>query len=832
MDEQPDPHTDQGPGLPVLIAIAASAGGLEATTQLVRSLPQNTGAAFVIAQHLSPSHKSVLTALIARETRLPVVTLDTPQIPQPNTIYITPPNWDVELHEGKLALQTPSPLAKTPKPLADRLFQSLAEECGENCVGIVLSGTGSDGTYGVRAIREAGGITIAQDLGSAKYDGMPLSAIQSGCIDLTMPPDMIGEHILGILSQPRDLGELQIEFESGNRFSDLFQILMQRTGVDMREYKKTTVNRRIARRMTALNIEDYDAYVTYCGSHEEEVDALYKDLMISVTRFFRDPAQFERLRKSLELLAQRSADRQLRLWIAGCATGEEAYSIVILLAEVLGGLDRLSKHRVQIFATDIDTDALSVARRGLYPLTAIKDIPREYVDKYFHVSDDRLEVDKQLRSVVLFSRHDVTQDPPFINMDLISMRNLLIYFSPPLQEKVLSRIANALVPNGKLFLGTSESVGSLQGHFETRSLNDKVFSKRGLRHNDRAQTHGFSSSAPSRLPPASDASPQSTIAAGMFETLTRTVAPNGFISTRGNDIIRIIGDISNITDLHEGNSQKRLNTKVLAGDLPSEAASLVTLALRSKASRAGRWHRLGSHPQEETRLTAYPLLAAGDGEDHVLFAIQTRPLEAQETASEGLSGEERLRYVRQIEEEIASTREALQQTIEELQTSNEELQSVNEEMQATNEELQATNEELETSNEELQATNEELVTVNEEMHLNATELQIMSDELSAILEATPYPTLVVDPALQIRHASAEAKQFFGIARLPKSGLHLSQCSLPLGLPPLGRQVSEAIRLRHSLTLSFHQEGHQKTVTFTPFLKGHLSEIAGATITII
>ncbi len=819
--------------LPIMIGIAASAGGLEATTQLVKNLPERVGAAYIIAQHMSPTHKSLLWSLIGRETELPVIELGEQDVrPQADTIYIAPPNFDVVLDQGLLSLREPSGHPGTPKPLADRLFKSLADECGERCVGVVLAGTGSDGAYGIRAIREVGGITIAQEASTAKYDGMPSSAIHTGCIDLTMAPDMIGQQLQRILNNPRDLTDLQNFASNSRKLLDLYHILLARTGVDFRDYKETTINRRIARRMVALNIEFYEDYVEYCREHDAEVDALYKDMMISVTRFFRDQAQFNALTKAIKSIVDENKDRQIRVWVAGCASGEEAYSIAMLFAEAFGGLEYISKERLQIFATDIDTQALDVARRGIYPLSAANDVPRGYVENYLHIGGDTLEVDKQLRSVVLFSRHNIIQDPPFINMDLISLRNLLIYFGSSLQEKVLARMAYALVANGKLFLGTSETVGAMHGHFETQSLPDKLYSKRGLRQSVQSTANFLPLSTMSRgiqPPPRPQVSNQ---AAEMFETLTRVLAPNGFIATRDNEIIRVIGDISYVTELNENSTLLRLTTKILKAQLRAEASSLITLCLRSRSARSGRWHNIGGSDFDQVRLSAYPLLMDGEGEDHVLFSVEKREARSRNRSTEELSGDERMSYVRQIEDEIATTREALQQTIEELQTSNEELQSVNEEMQATNEELQATNEELETSNEELQATNEELITVNEEMQINSTELQQLTIELGAILHATPYPTLVVDPALQIRHASAAARRYFELEEISKSGTHLSACHCPEDLPNLVAQVAECFRKRDSIRKPFSVDGVEKTVTFTPIFKGLTQDIIGVTVTVI
>ncbi len=345
---------------------------------------------------------------------------------------------------------------------------------------MVLSGTGSDGSYGAQAIRKADGITIAQDPNTAKYDGMPVSAIETGCTDLTLSAEQIGLHLTKILLSSRDFDQLRRLNERPSKLADLFQILLARTNVDFRDYKEKTVTRRINRRMIAMEIEDYDTYVAHCRTSGEEMEALYRDLLISVTRFFRDQSQFDQLRKELEAMAANKGSGQFRLWIAGCATGDEVHSIAAILAEAMDGLKALKSAQIQIFATDIDERALEVARRGSYPITAAADIPEPYLSTYFKERGGRIEVIPELRAVALFSMHNVFQDPPFMKVNFLSVRDVLIYFNPALQNRVLHRIHYALNPDGLLFLGTSESMGNLESLFETRAESDKIFSKRKL----------------------------------------------------------------------------------------------------------------------------------------------------------------------------------------------------------------------------------------------------------------------------------------------------------------------------------------------------------------
>ena len=355
---------------------------------------------------------------------------------------------------------------------------------------IILSGTGSDGGYGVQAIREAGGITIAQDSESAKYDGMPHNAVQTGCIDLILRPQDIGVHLKKILSSPRDFNEFRKGELAESPVSDLLQILLARTRVDFREYKQTTIGRRIERRMVALGIETQEEYTQFCRNNPHALDALFKDLLISVTRFFRDSSEFERLKSHIPSLLENRGAEPLRVWIAGCATGEEAYSIAMLIADALGGPEESMKANVQIFATDIDKDALQVARRGVYALSALNDIPKELADKYLIRQADGVRVIDRLRSAILFSDHNVCQDPPFQKIDLLCCRNLLIYFGNALQHKIMSRFHYSMTRNALMFLGTAESVAGSEDMFIQERDGSNIYRKRTLQRGERQPYSG------------------------------------------------------------------------------------------------------------------------------------------------------------------------------------------------------------------------------------------------------------------------------------------------------------------------------------------------------
>ncbi|MBM7066346.1 chemotaxis protein CheB [Actibacterium sp. 188UL27-1] len=810
------------------IGIASSAGGLEALTQLVQHLPEDAGASYVVAQHMSPNHKSLIHALLDRETKLPVKELTESVVPEPNTVYVTPPKFDAVVQDGKFQLVQPSGRFATPSPSADRLFASLAEEKGERSMGIVLSGTGSDGSSGVQAIREVGGITIAQDPTSAKYDGMPSSAASTGCVDLILTPGEIGQHLSKILTRPYDLETFKEIHAASSKMADLMHILLARTRIDFRDYKENTVHRRVQRRMVALGIDEYDAYVDHCRSNVNEVDMLFKDLLISVTRFFRDPDPFSHLGEEISGIVEKIHDRPFRAWVAGCATGEEAYSIAILAAEALGGPSQLSKRSLQIFATDIDGLALDQARNGVYPLAAANDIPQDLVDKYFEFRGDHLHVKQSVKNTILFSNHNVFHDPPFSNIDLVSLRNLMIYFNPRLQERVLHRMHYALNRQGLLFLGSSEQLGSSQPDFEAVSSEHKIFRKRTISRTNR-QTRMNSLFSEVLDPRQADrgVKDQDGSQRHLFDALARASGDKAMLLDADMNVLRVYGNFNNLVELSE-ETQLGPTISLLLRPLREEAPGLCSLALRKGSRRSGLSHVLDPDRGVHGVMEALPLLVRETNERYVLltFQVEIKELVPHQQVEPDEDNDRQL--MQQMQHEISSAREALQHTTEELQASNEELQSANEEMASTNEELQAANEELETSNEELQSTNEELITVNEELLVNSTELEEMTREQTSMLRYAPSLIIVVDSALQVRRASEEARARFKIPGQAAGRVHISQCFLPRGFPSLTELASEAIRLRKMQEQTFEIERVSVVIRCAPFY-GEDDTLRGATI---
>ncbi|MBF0255447.1 MAG: PAS domain S-box protein, partial [Gammaproteobacteria bacterium] len=456
-----------------IVGIGASAGGLEALSQLIAGLKSDAPCAYVVLQHLSPSHRSMMVEILGRETSLQVREAGQGDAPQPGVIYVVPSNYNALLRDGRLHLIT-APPEVVPKPSINQFFISLAAEENESAIGILLSGTGSDGVAGLRAIQAAGGFTLAQSPETAKYDGMPRSAIEAGVVDHILPPEAMPAKLQDLLEIPQR-AEASMD---GNQIEPLLERLKEKLQFDFSGYKTGTLMRRIHRRRVATGNADLPAYLSWLESNPQELDLLVRDILISVTAFFRDRDAFDVLRRGVQnICSQHALGSEIRVWVAGCASGEEAYSIAILFAETLG--DRLGDYRVQIFATDVDEEALNMGRRGLYPAAAMSEVEPELLESYFTPVNNSYEMDKRLRDMIVFARHNLVSDPPFLRLDLVSCRNVLIYFDAPLQSKVLQTFHFGLIKEGYLFLGRSESITHAEALFSPIDRRERLFRKSG-----------------------------------------------------------------------------------------------------------------------------------------------------------------------------------------------------------------------------------------------------------------------------------------------------------------------------------------------------------------
>jgi two-component system, chemotaxis family, CheB/CheR fusion protein len=754
-----------------VVGIGASAGGLEAIQSLIGNLPSSiNGVALVIAQHLSPDYKSMLVELLGRKTELPVEHIENGNKVCANKIYIAPPSDDVTVKDRAFYLKKPASVGAHPS--IDVLFSSIAKEYGTKAGAVVLSGTGKDGSRGILAIHNAGGISAVQKPATAKYDGMPQAACNTGVVDHILPPEKIGDNIIEIFTstkQERELKEIQ-KHEQMETFPQIFDLLERRIGIDFSEYKTSTLVRRLNKRIREMKFNNEDDYLGYIRDHPEELDKLFESLLIGVTAFYRDPESFTEIQKTLVKLAEnKKAGDNLRIWIPGCATGEEAYTFAIMVCEALA--EKQLKVSFQIFATDIDMKALHRSRLGIYEAQAVKNVPKKILTKYFKkINQSTYEVHKDIRKLVLFSRHDVTANPPFLRLDLISCRNLLIYFNSELQQKVLPLFYYALNPNGYLVLGKSENIGKFQNLFSTISSTHKIYQRKS----SEGKMMKFPRLKPARKTdkamPEEEAPTQEdlTISEMIKETLFHNFDHPFVVVDDSMDIVEINGDTSSYLRFKPGTATLNVN-KLVIPQLQIELRAVSGKAINSMKPVRGNIRKVGKEKDYEyVRLIIKPLLYTQPNNPYYLIVFERIELDSKlfKMGKEIVEDQESPRVL-ELEHELDATKEHMNSLLEELETSNEELQALNEEMQASNEELQASNEELETSNEELQATNEELENAyselreaNEQIEQQKDALAKSAQNLGTLLNNTLVGFILIDRNFKILAVNKTAKETY------------------------------------------------------------------------
>jgi two-component system CheB/CheR fusion protein len=818
------------------VGIGASAGGLEALRPFVAGLPAHANMTYIVAQHMSPDHRSLMVELLARETKLNVLDAENNLLPKADTIYVTPPNTDVTVLNGRLRLSKPTNMVG-PKPSVDRFFMSLADDQEDHAIGIILSGTGSDGARGIKAIKAAGGISISQEPKSAKYDSMPNAAIRAGGADLVLPPHEIANQLRAIVQRPRAPLLDDNDEAPPSTIRGIVRQIANHTGMDFSNYKDTTISRQILRRMAAMQISSLEAYGEYIGGHREELNELADNFLICVTSFFRDPEAFESTRRVLgEILKSKRPGDDIRIWIPGCATGEEVYTIAILLAEELG--ESRSKYRVQIFATDINSEAVAIARAGIYSEAALSGVDSALIARYFSAQDGMYHIDKSLRDMTLFARQDLVQDPPFVRLDMISCRNLLIYFKAELQERVVKVFHYALRDSGILFLGKSESLGKLGNLFIETDRKNKLYIKRQvaspvigsfarLRSLQGGDGYGV---AQENIPVLSNA----MLA---HNRLFDLYAPASLLMTSLGDILEIFGDCGQFLSVQKGKADFNAYSLILA---PFRAE------LRAFAHRVGRTKESAvSSPVELSvggkpahyRMAVHYVGQAGMGDPNLLLVCFLAEDDKRAAYGQGESvGAAESERISELEHEIVLNRENLQTVIEELETANEELQSLNEEAQAANEELQASNEELETANEELQASNEELITVNDELGTRTQELIETNTDLTNILNSLRMGVLVVDSNLNITRYNPVALDFFEISEGGRPNLTAvnTHCLIPDLLVHVGNvfKSGKTARARKAEEFEFQRSDDSHfQVRVAPYIDSTNNNVSGVVLTI-
>ena len=827
-DPDPDATGDESSARRFVVGIGASAGGLEALSQLVAHLPRDLGIPCVVVQHSSPTYRSMLVQLLARETVLDVVEVVDGTIPLPNTIYVTPATHNVVLRGNALRLVALEE-GVVPRPSINTLFASLAEAKGEDAIGVILSGTGSDGALGIRDIKAGGGLTFAQEPESAKYNGMPQSAIDTDCVDWILPPARVADEIAALVHTRGFVVPAQESVSLPLTLKKLLGQVRKRTRIDFSGYKDNTLMRRIERRMTANRLSSLDDYLAFAQGNTEELDRLCRDILISVTAFFRDPEAFRDLRvATATLIAPKAPGEEVRVWVPGCATGEEVYSIAIVLLEACRSAAK--SLRLQIFATDIDINALAKARRGIYSSSAVSQIPAELLGRYFQKPGDRYEIAASVRDAVVFARQDLNQDPPFLRLDLISCRNVLIYFKNDLQARVLAMFHYALNPGGYLFLGRSEGISQQEGLYSVVDKESRLFRPRPQDKRLALLNGGRPSLARDILPRSDLTPPPLTPESEYRNEVLRHYGPPSVVVDEESRLLHVFGDVNNWMQVPDGAPSFDLAHLICRG-LRSDLQTLLRQARKRQSSTLGRARSISAPGGQtlSTRLAVHPFVR--DGRQLFLVAFEPAPAQPSKDSKRDAAPEEGFdSSLKTLEDELSATREHLQTVIEELETSNEELQALNEEVQASNEELQASNEELEAANEELQSTNEELATINQELQNKTQELSITNDDLENVLNNLGYPVLVVNNELTVLRYNLTAASIFNIAP-GNAVLRLGQLQRPAGIDDFTLQVERSIAERRPVELALTSGAQHYSLRINPY-GGPRAAGAGAVIVMV
>ncbi len=751
----------------IIVGIGASAGGLEAFEAFFNAMPPDSNMAFVVIAHLDPTHVSILPELIQKKTKLSVSAIKDGTVVKPNSVYVIPPNKDISILNGTLQLLEP------PKPRGfnlpiDTFFRALANDQGSNAVCVILSGTGTDGTIGLRAIKSEGGMAMVQDEKSSKYDGMPRSAMATNLVDFILPPAKMPEQLISYMKHVLKGKPLELPADTEripNALQKIYILLRSRTGHDFSNYKINTICRRVERRMHIHQIDNISDYVRYVSDSERETTILFKELLIGVTNFFRDPKAFEVLQNKVmpELLSKKPDNYTLRVWVPGCSTGEEAYSIAILLEECRKHINH--HFNVQIFGTDIDEEAVKTARAGLYPNSIGADVNPERLQRYFHKEDENYRIKKTIREKLIFASQNLLKDPPFTKLDLISCRNLLIYLDQEAQRRVLSIFHYSLKPGGILFLGSSETIGQATNFFTSVERKWKIYKQKSISPKDDQKVLGLSMPAPVHHTEITGLQPESI---NKIEALSAHQLVESILQESDMPPCVIIDDANNIIYVH-GRTGKFLEPA--AGKVSVNVIEMARQGFKVELANAIR--RVAVSNKEfiysglqvprngdyvYLDLIVRPILAESglNGLKMVIFEETSQPSKTVKVKAKRPKVSKKSMKEEKLELELQYTRENLQTTIEELETSNEELKSTNEELQSTNEELQSTNEELETSKEELQSLNEETVTVNVELQSRIDELSKVNDDLKNLLDSIEIAAIFLDIDLNIRRFTPTA----------------------------------------------------------------------------
>ena len=798
-----------------IVGIGASAGGLEALEQFLTNVPENSGMAFVIIQHLDPTHKGIMHELLQRTTVMKVVQVKDRAEVKPNCVYVIPPNKDMSILHGVLHLFAPAAPRGLRLPI-DFFLRSLAEDRQEQSIGVILSGMGSDGTLGLRAIKEKAGVVLVQEPATAKFDGMPRSAMDAGLADLIAPANELPGKILAFLKHVPLISrpDADLEDKAQNVLEKVVILLRAHTGHDFSLYKKTTLYRRIERRMGIHQIGKMTSYLRYLQENSQELDLLFKELLIGVTNFFRDPAAWEELRDRIlpDLLANRSPAQALRGWVPGCSTGEEAYSLAMTFKEAVEENRPKGGFALQIYATDLDRDAIGKARQGFFPDNIAADVSAERLKRFFTKEDNGYRVRKEIREMVIFAPQNLVMDPPFTKLDFLVCRNLLIYLTAEVQKKLIPLFHFSLNPRGVLFLGSSETLGSCSKLFETLNTKSRLFR--------RAETalpnpvdfpSSFNAGVSARTEVRPVAKPTGSLQTMADQLVLKQYAPPAVLANDKGDIFYISGRTGKYLEPAAGKANWNLFVMIREG-LRYEVTSAFQKALRKKECITLRGLKAG---EQSVDVTVQQLDEDGPLKGLVMIVFTDVAASIQEAEPPANLRGCTARQAK-LERELVQLRAEAHSLQEEMQTSQEEFSSANEELQSTNEELQSTNEELMTSKEEMQSLNEELQTVNAELQSKVDELSRVSNDMKNLLNSTDIATLFLDSDLNVQRFTPQAVKI--IKLIPADvGRPITDLVSDLQYPELSADVREVLRTLVSAEKTIAaNDGRWFTVRIMPY----------------
>ena len=781
-----------------IAGIGASAGGLEALELFLGHVPKKSGVAYVIIQHLDPTHKGIMPELLQRATSMEVVQVSDRMKVKPDCVYVIPPNKDMSILHGSLHLFDPSAPRGLRLPI-DFFLRSLADDCKERAIGVILSGMGSDGTMGLRAIKEKAGLVLVQDPATAKFDSMPRSAIEAGLADIVAPVDELPAKVAAYLQHALHIARTEpaLELKDQSALEKVLILLRSKTGHDFSMYKKSTVYRRVERRMGIHQIDKIAHYARYLQANPQEVELLFNELLIGVTSFFRDPAAWLQLRDVAipALLASRPSGGVLRAWSVECSTGEEAYSLAMVFKEALEAAKPRGNFSLQIFATDLDGASVTLARQGRFPTNISADVSAERLHRFFSEGENCYRIGKEIRDMVTFATQNVIMDPPFTKLDILVCRNLLIYLVPELQKKLLPLFHYSINPGGILFLGSAETIGSFSELFAPLHAKSRIYWRGPPLLG--GEPVSFPSSFLSPLPHSTKESnmpkPALNLQGLADQLLLQHYAPPAVLTNDQGDIVYISGRTGKYLEPAAGKANWNIFAMAREG-LRFELSSAFQKALRQKGAATVKGARVdtnGASQMVDLTVQRVEEPEALLGMVLIVFRDAPAPVEPP-SAGRGRSSSAAAARIAELERELGQSREEMRSTREEMQTSQEELKSTNEELQSTNEELQSTNEELTTSKEEMQSMNEELQAVNAEQQARVDELSRMSSDMKNLLNSTEIVTVFLDGELKVRRFTTGANQLFKL--IPGDvGRPLSDIASDLNYPVLLDDAAEVLR---------------------------------------